>query len=72
MMMQCGEHLTAEGLQKIINIRASLNKGLTPLLLEAFPNTVALARPLLPLNSTKLDPQWIAGGKFFFCFFLFF
>jgi hypothetical protein len=26
----------------------------------------------LPLNSTKLDPQWIAGGKFFFCFFLFF
>ena len=62
MMMQRGEHLTAEGLQKIINIRASLNRGLTPLLLEAFPNTVALPRPLLPLlNSTKLDPHWIAG-----------
>ncbi|CAF3448390.1 unnamed protein product [Fusarium graminearum] len=42
MMMQRGEHLTAEGLQKIIGIRASLNRGLTPLLLEAFPNTVAL------------------------------
>lgn len=61
MMMQRGEHLTSEGIQKIVNIRASLNKGLTPLLLEAFPNTVAVARPLLPLNSTKLDPQWIAG-----------
>jgi len=61
MMMQRGEHLTPEGLQKIINIRASLNRGLTPLLLEAFPNTVALARPLLPLNNTKLYPQWIAG-----------
>jgi len=60
MMMQRGEHLTAEGLQKIINIRASLNRGLTPLLLEAFPNTVALARPLLP-SSVKLDPQWVAG-----------
>jgi hypothetical protein len=60
-MMQRGEHLTAEGLQKIINIRASLNKGLTSLLLEAFPNTIALARPLLPLNNTKLDPQWVAG-----------
>lgn len=60
MIMQRREHLTAEGLQKIINIRASLNRGLTPLLLEAFPNTVALARPLLPL-SIKLDPQWVVG-----------
>jgi len=60
MIMQRREHLTAEGLQNIINIRASLNRGLTPLLLEAFPNTVALARPLL-LPSVKLDPQWVAG-----------
>jgi len=71
-IMQRGEHLRAEGLQKIINIRApsspftplrgdgGQNRGLTPLLLEAFPNTVALARPLLPL-SVKLDPQWVAG-----------
>ncbi len=34
MLMQKGEHLTVEGLQKIINIRASTlpNKGLSPLL----------------------------------------
>ena len=61
MIMQRKEHLTAEGLQKIVNIRASLNKRLTPLLLETFPNTVALARPLLPPLSVKLDSQWVAG-----------
>jgi hypothetical protein len=61
MIMQRKEHLTAEGLQKIVNIRASLNRGLTPLLLETFPNTVALARPLLPPLSVKLDSQWVAG-----------
>ena len=47
MIMQRREHLTAEGLQNIINIRASLNRGLTPLLLEAFPNTVALAKTII-------------------------
>lgn len=61
MMMQRGEHLTIEGLQKIINIRASINKGLSPLLKEAFPNTVAISRPSLPLYDTKLHPQWVSG-----------
>ena len=61
MMMQRGEHLTSEGLQKVINIRASLNRGLTPSLKEAFPNTVALPRPSLTLDNTKLHPQWVAG-----------
>jgi hypothetical protein len=56
-MMKDGEHLTSEGIQKIINIRASINKGLTPLLAEAFPDSVAVSRPPLPVNSTKLDPQ---------------
>lgn len=61
LMMQGKEHLTAVGLQKIVNIRACLNRGLTPLLLESFPNTVGLARPLLPPLTVKLDPQWVAG-----------
>jgi hypothetical protein len=60
-MMQRREHLTKEGLQKIINIRASLNKGLSPLLKEAFPTSVAISRPPLPLNNIKLHPQWVAG-----------
>lgn len=61
MMMQRGEHLTIEGLQKIINIRASINKGLSPLLREAFPNNIAVVRPSLAIANTKLHPQWVAG-----------
>lgn len=49
MMMKRGEHLTVEGLQKIINIRATINRGLTPALKEAgFPDSVAVPRPQLP------------------------
>ena len=35
-----GEHLKKEGLQSIINIRASLNLGLSEVLKAAFPNTI--------------------------------
>jgi len=56
MMMKNGEHLTIEGLQKIINIRATLNKGLTPLLKEAFPNSIAVSRPQV-FNNLILHPQ---------------
>lgn len=38
-------HLTCEGLQEIVNIRASLNKGLTDGLMAAFPSTIPVARP---------------------------
>lgn len=61
MMMQRREHLTNQGLQKIINIRASINKGLSPLLKEAFPTSVAVPRSPLQLYNTKLHPQWVAG-----------
>ncbi len=64
MMMQRGEHLTFEGLQSIVNIRASLNKGLRPALQEAFPNSVPVSRYFSKENSfiyAKLHPQWIAG-----------
>lgn len=37
MIMHKKEHLTNEGIQTIVNIRATLNKGLTPVLKEAFP-----------------------------------
>lgn len=60
-MMQRGEHLTVEGLQKIVNIRASLNKGLSTSLVEAFPNNTPVLRPSLPVSNTKLHPQWVAG-----------
>jgi hypothetical protein len=62
-----GEHLTVEGLQSIVNIRASLNKGLSPALLEAFPNSVPVSRFISTcagnslISSAKLHPQWVAG-----------
>lgn len=62
MIMKRGEHLTASGLEAIINIRATLNKGLTSALIEAFPNTVGVARPQVDNTDVKLiDPQWVAG-----------
>lgn len=36
-MMNNKEHLTPEGLNKIISIKVSLNKGLTPLLISLYP-----------------------------------
>lgn len=61
-MMKAKEHLTVKGLQKIINIRATLNKGLTPALKESFPNSLAVPRPQLPLPEIlELHPQWVAG-----------
>lgn len=75
MMMQRGEHLTVEGLQSIVNIRASLNKGLKPALQEAFPNSVPVPRYISKTKEksliyAKLHPQWVAGfisgeGSFF-------
>lgn len=54
-----GEHLTASGLQAIINLRATINKGLTPTLIKAFPKTVAV--PKLQVENlavqSKIDPQ---------------
>jgi len=61
MIMQSGEHLTKESLQKIINIKASLNKGLTTSLVEAFPPSIPFLRSSVPLNNVKIHPQWLAG-----------
>jgi len=40
-----GEHLKGEGLQSIINIRASLNLGLSEGLKTEFPNFIPVVRP---------------------------
>ena len=39
------EHLTHEGLRKIVAIRALINLGLSEKLKAAFPNIVQLERP---------------------------
>jgi len=41
------EHLTTEGLRKIVNLRASMNNGLSDELKGAFPDTIPVQRPLV-------------------------
>ena len=53
-------HLTPEGLQEIVNIKASMNKGLSKDLKEAFPYTDKFPRPLV-VDQVVRDPQWLAG-----------
>jgi hypothetical protein len=38
---------------------ATINKGLSPLLKEAFPNSVAVPRP--KVTQSSIHPQWVAG-----------
>ena len=53
-------HLTVEGLQEIINIRASLNEGLSDTLKKSFPNTNPMVRPLAE-NVVIPNSDWLAG-----------
>jgi hypothetical protein len=53
------EHLTTEGLDKIVNLRASMNKGLSASLKTAFPNTLPVLRPVV--YPQIQDPNWFAG-----------
>jgi len=54
-----GEHLTLDGLIKIVSLKTSLNKGLSNEL-KVFPEVMAITRPKidLPIN---IDYNWIAG-----------
>lgn len=62
------EHLTVQGLYKLLGIRASMNKGLPKLLEEAFSGSpiaegmdiIPVARPVFKLERIT-DPNWISG-----------
>jgi hypothetical protein len=59
-LMNKKEHLTMDGLQRIVSIRASMNNGLSDELKVAFPNIKPISRP--EVESTKIpDPNWLAG-----------
>ena len=59
-LIQAKEHLTEEGLCKIIAIKASMNRGLLCKLQSAFPYVVPVVRPLVG-NQKISDPNWLAG-----------
>jgi len=69
LMMDRKEHLTIEGLQKIVAIRGSINWGASDKLKEAFPDILPVKRPLVKLPKS-FDPNWITAfaageGSFF-------
>ena len=54
------EHNTYEGIQEIVNIKASLNLGLTKKLNIAFPNAVPVNKPVFLFKGIS-EPSWVAG-----------
>jgi len=54
------EHLTLEGLHKILAIRGSLNLGFSIELITNFPNIKPIERPLI-IEPQIIDPNWLSG-----------
>ena len=53
-------HLTVEGLNQIVNIKASMNLGLSNMLKSEFDGYTPVERPVIDYN-VILDPNWISG-----------
>lgn len=58
-MMQAKKHLTPKGVENIVAIKASLNKGLSDKLQMAFPNVIKSSR--LEVANKISDTNWLAG-----------
>ena len=59
-LMSTKEHLTQGGLEKIVSLKASINKGLSEELQAAFPQCVPTPRPVIN-NKLIPNPEWLAG-----------
>lgn len=59
-IMNCKEHVNQNGLQEVVNLRASMNNGLSSVLKDSFPNTKPVQRPIVELVVTP-DPNWLTG-----------
>jgi len=55
-LMNRQEHLTPEGLMKIVSIKAAMNKGLSEDLQTAFPNVTPVSRPIVDVPTIP-DPN---------------
>lgn len=55
------KHYTPEGLQIIINNKASMNWGLSENLKESFTLTLPTPRTLITSDINRISPEWIAG-----------
>ena len=59
-LMNNKEHLTEKGINEIMSIKASINKGLTGTLKAIFPNIVPVERPIIK-NQIIKSPLWLIG-----------
>jgi len=59
-LIKLKEHLTIDGLLKLVGIKASLNLGLPHDLQKAFPLAIPVIRPSYAFSGIT-DPQWLAG-----------
>lgn len=59
-LMSTKQHLTQEGLEKIVSLKASINKGLSDELRLAFPQCNPTPRPVVN-NKAIPAPEWLAG-----------
>ena len=62
--MRCGindgAHLTEEGLIKVVSIKASMNKGLSPKLKTIFPNITPVKRSFISDQEIP-NGNWVSG-----------
>ena len=61
-MIKNKEHLSAEGLLKLVGIKATLNWGLSDKFKESFPTVKSAIKPSVMYNTLKInDLNWIRG-----------
>lgn len=59
-LMDKKEHTTPEGLNKVLSLKASMNKGLSVSLIKAFPSITPVDKLKAPVSEI-IDPQWVVG-----------
>lgn len=59
-LMTNGAHLTDDGLRQIINIKASMNLGISEVLKSNFNDIVPVYRPIIKTEKIA-DPNWLSG-----------
>jgi hypothetical protein len=60
-LMNKGAHLTINGLQQVINIRASMNTGLSEIIKSEFGNKINPVKRGIIQSNIIPDPHWISG-----------
>lgn len=60
-LMYNKQHLDTDGLNKVMALKNSLNKGLTPFLSENFPNVNPIEISVRKYGFNNVNPYWITG-----------